>query len=569
MLDNQLDIHPTLKDDDLHLWEHIGTGDRLVVCFSPTGAEDPNEPQDISFPMAATGHGVNHVLFVSDPQRTWLNGPGLREKIFFHFLKFKEKVRPSSIVTLGHSMGGFYALACAADFGASAAVALAPQVSVHHEIAGDDKRWLIFWDRITNFRYKHVSELLTKEPEYFVVHGALPREKPQRDRTPLAKNITHFVLPDVHHNVPARLKREGIQETFIDTCFEGDKQGALEVLKPMEAYKRTKAKHPELEAITAPKPVFKFAADAMFSSASVSYFFVMDGRRFEAPAILLAESLRNSLGQGPDVIAYVPNKIIDDILRVTIRMMELLNVDIRGFDSDQVDWNPAYPHGNKILASCERRSTDLSVFLDTDVVCIGDLTFDTVNSNTPLFAVPEGVPTWGRNEEDWRPVYDQFGLDVPQDRVKLVKGRGRIVLPYFNAGVVGFVERGNAEGNRLPDLWLDTAKRIDANPEIEGKRPWLDQIALPVAAARMGGKIEVMENIYNFSPYRLKGEEELSHVKLLHYRMGAHYRKYEVCRLGTQRVLEKCPSRLRSRLREKLGLFLRGLALPDHLSGKS
>lgn len=565
MLDNQLEIHPTLKDDDLHLWEHIGTGDRLVICFSPTGAEDPNVPQQISFPMAATGHGKNHVLFISDPQRTWLNAPGLREKIFFHFLKFKEKVRPSSVVTLGHSMGGFYALACAADLGASAAVALAPQVSVHREIAGDDKRWLKFRDRIRDFRYKHVSELITTGPEYFVVHGALPREKPQRDRTPLAKNITHFILPDVHHNVPARLKREGIQETFINTCFEGDKQGASKVLKPMNAYKRTNARHPELAPAIAQKTEKRLAAKAMFNNGSICYFFVMDGPNFEAAAILLAESLRNSLGQDPDVIAYVPNKVIDGIQRVTLRMLEMLNVDIRGFDSEQADWNPAYPHGNKILASCERRSTDLSVFLDTDVVCIGDLTFDNISSNTPLFAVPEGVPTWGRNDEDWRPVYDQFGIDIPKDRVKLVKGRGRIVLPYFNAGVVGFVERGNSEGNRLPDLWLDTAKRIDANPEIQGKRPWLDQIALPVAAARMGGKIEVMENIYNFSPYRLKGEEDLSHVKLLHYRMGAHYRKYAVCREGTQRVLEKCPNRLRPRLRVKLGLFLRGIVLPDHL----
>jgi hypothetical protein len=568
MLDEKLVIEQTLRDDDLHLWEHIGTGDRLVVCFSPTGTENPDEPQDISFPAAATNHGENHVLFVSDPQRTWLNEPGLREKIFFHVEKFKTKVQPTSVVTLGHSMGGFYALACAADIGASVAVALAPQVSIHPEIAGDDKRWQNFRNRIPHYRYRHVSELLTEIPQYFIVHGGLDREKPQRDRAPVAKNIAHFILPDIHHNVPATLKRTQLQETFINTCFNGDQKAALKILKPLDAYKRTLKLHPKLAPVRKPGPVFK-PIKPMFDTRSVSYFFVMDGARFEAAAILLAQSLRDSLGLVPEIIAYAPKKSIAEIQRITRRMLELLNVEIRAFESTQVDWNPAYPHGNKILASCERRSTDLSVFLDTDVVCMGEMDFGRVTSDTPLFAVPEGVPTWGgRTDEMWRPVYDMFDMGIPDLRVKLVKGRGRIVLPYFNAGVVGFVERGNAAGQRLPDMWLDTAIAIDGNPVIENKRPWLDQIALPVAAARMGGDIEVMSNVYNFSTYRLRGGEDISHVKLLHYRMAAHYRKYEECRRITERVLEGCPDRIRPRMREKLGLFLRGIQLPNHLAAQ-
>jgi len=304
-----------------------------------------------------------------------------------------------------------------------------------------------------------------------------------------------------------------------------------------------------------------------FGDRSISFFFVMDGVRFEASAILLAESLRNTLGNGPQIIAYVPENKIATIQRVTRRMLEVLNVDICGFNSEQLEWTPSYPHGNKILASCARRSSDLSVFLDTDIVCLGDLEFDGVTSNTSVFAVPEGVPTWGRKDESWSPVYEMFDLDMPKERVKLVKGRRRIVLPYFNAGVVGFWEHENKDGQRFPNLWLETAKAIDANPKIEEKRPWLDQIALPVAAARLGGKIEVLENTYNFSPYRMKGGEDISHVQFMHYRMGAHFRKYTACRKVTERALEKCPDRLRSRLRQKLELFLRGVDLPAHLAG--
>lgn len=300
---------------------------------------------------------------------------------------------------------------------------------------------------------------------------------------------------------------------------------------------------------------------------SITYFFVMDGAKFETPGLLLAESLRGVLGDGPDIVAYTPHSKIASIRPVTRRMMDLLRVDIRGFDDQQANWSPSYPHGNKILAAAERRDTDLSVFLDTDVVCLGAPDFSVVTPTTPLFATPEGVPTWGRDDADWTPVYDMFGLEMPDWRVKLVKGRRRVVLPYFNAGVVGFVERGNPSGQRLPDLWLETAIAIDANPVINNKRPWLDQIALPVAAARMGGRVEVLSDLHNYSPYRLKDGAELSNVKLFHYRMPAHYRKYAACRQITEQLLARAPARMRSKVRRRLGMFVRDIQLPEELIG--
>ena len=80
-------------------------------------------------------------------------------------------------------------------------------------------------------------------------------------------------------------------------------------------------------------------------------------------------------GGYPDIVAYTPNSKLGAINDVTRKMMEILNVDIRGFDDQLVKWSPKYPHGNKILASRERRETELSVFLDTDVVCLGPLIF--------------------------------------------------------------------------------------------------------------------------------------------------------------------------------------------------
>ncbi len=291
----------------------------------------------------------------------------------------------------------------------------------------------------------------------------------------------------------------------------------------------------------------------------------MDGANFETPSLLLAESIRSALGGYPDIVAYTPNSKLGAINDVTRKMMEILNVDIRGFDDQLVKWSPKYPHGNKILASRERRETELSVFLDTDVICLGSPDFSVITQNTPLFATPEGVPTWGRDEQDWVPVYEMFGLEIPDWRVRLIKGRRRVVLPYFNAGVVGFVEKGNPAGMRFPDVWFDTATKIDANPLIGGKRPWLDQISLPVAAARMGGRVEVLSDLDNFSPYRLNSQAKLNDVRLFHYRMPSFYRKYDECKRNTERLLARAPVNLRSRVRRRLGVFLRGIQLPEEL----
>lgn len=82
---------------------------------------------------------------------------------------------------------------------------------------------------------------------------------------------------------------------------------------------------------------------------SITYFFVMDGANFETPSLLLAESIRSALGGYPDIVAYTPNSKLGAINDVTRKMMEILNVDIRGFDDQLVKWSPKYPHGIKFL----------------------------------------------------------------------------------------------------------------------------------------------------------------------------------------------------------------------------
>ncbi|TMV53644.1 hypothetical protein FGG78_39085, partial [Thioclava sp. BHET1] len=57
--------------------------------------------------------------------------------------------------------------------------------------------------------------------------------------------------------------------------------------------------------------------------------------------------------------------------------------------------------------------------------------------------------------------------------------------PYFSAGFVVFPEDGGAQG-RFPDVWYDTARQIDRIEALDHRRPYLDQMSLPVAIRRAG-----------------------------------------------------------------------------------
>jgi hypothetical protein len=97
------------------------------------------------------------------------------------------------------------------------------------------------------------------------------------------------------------------------------------------------------------------------------------------------------------------------------------------------------------------------------------------------------VPTWGGGDDRWDRAYAHFGLPYPTERVRLLRGRKKQFVPYFNAGFVAFPDRPEAEGQpRFADRWVETALDLDHNCRIGGKRPWLDQISLPLTLARFG-----------------------------------------------------------------------------------
>ena len=216
----QLDILPRLATDNIVTWVHRGGSDKLVVCFSGIGKDIDTCPP-YEFAKTATGDGKHNVLFVADPNRTWLNGPGLLNRIRDEIEAFKETCGATRVIAMGHSMGGFSALVAPSITRIDEVLAFAPQVSVHPDIVPDETRWAIYRDRITHFEIKSALDHLRDDTAYTIINGRHGREAPQRDLVPQLGNLRHYVIPRTHHNVPQRLKRVNCLADVVHFAIEG------------------------------------------------------------------------------------------------------------------------------------------------------------------------------------------------------------------------------------------------------------------------------------------------------------------------------------------------------------
>ncbi|MEM7469891.1 MAG: hypothetical protein AAF340_00955 [Pseudomonadota bacterium] len=213
-------IRPRVADQTLSSWGHRGRGETLVVCFSGVGKEHEACPS-YEFARTASFDGAGHALFIADPQRSWLNTPALAARIAVEVVRFKQEVGARKVVAMGHSMGGFSALILPSLLPIENVLAFAPQISVDPDHVPDETRWAEYRDHISDFIYPSAQEHLTTQTGYTIIHGAHHREAPQRDRFVPFDTLSHYVLPNTHHNVPQRLKRMGRLQQVVRLALTG------------------------------------------------------------------------------------------------------------------------------------------------------------------------------------------------------------------------------------------------------------------------------------------------------------------------------------------------------------
>jgi hypothetical protein len=204
-------------------------------------------------------------------------------------------------------------------------------------------------------------------------------------------------------------------------------------------------------------------------------------------------------------------------------------VELRGFDVPADQWRKPYPHGNKIIActlaeAAAGPDVQRITFLDTDMLCRSDFARH-IPLNNLVMAVPEGVPTWGKSLHEWTRAYAYFDLPLPEDRITLVRGRKIPFVPYFNAGCVSFPCGEAANGKRFAAAWNETARLFDHCPIAE-KRPWLDQITLPLTFYRCGFAWAELHERFNYSLSDRTKKKVPRGAKLLHYHKGAYLAEF-------------------------------------------
>ncbi|WMS41509.1 hypothetical protein RDV64_15665 [Acuticoccus sp. MNP-M23] len=215
--------------------------------------------------------------------------------------------------------------------------------------------------------------------------------------------------------------------------------------------------------------------------------FVAHGGPLEPQAALLAASLHD---------AYLPRKIVCRVME-PVEQWTALGDDLTAFlDSLGVEIIPCrngvddeYKHGNKIgaLGGINGRA----LFLDTDIMLMTPLSWHH-NLTGAAALKPADIDTFSNGGGSWARVWRAFDRDVPP-RTLTATISGTPMRPYYNAGFISV-----QDGDAFTNTWLEVARKIDADESIGNKRPWLDQIALPVTFAELGWDVDVLGDAFNF-----------------------------------------------------------------------
>lgn len=223
--------------------------------------------------------------------------------------------------------------------------------------------------------------------------------------------------------------------------------------------------------------------------------FVCQRGDIELKAALLAASLRLHARGACDLVACIPEprRTWGVPSKATLRCLDALGV------RTVATGNPigaGYPIGNKVGAAAVATDADRVLLLDSDILCLRELDLAGCFAGD-MHVKPADLATFDADAAVWERLYRRFGLPAPDRRVTATVS-GEEMWPYYNAGVVAF-----RTGAGFPEAWADCCRVIDGEPDVPKKRPHLDQIALPVAAARSGLEVTPLPDRLNFPAHLL------------------------------------------------------------------
>lgn len=231
---------------------------------------------------------------------------------------------------------------------------------------------------------------------------------------------------------------------------------------------------------------------------SLTIYFIVEPPDYQLMACYLAASIREQFGQAVTLVGYCPRQKLETVQSDVKRALDLLRVDLRGFDTE-ARFSPPYPHGNKLLATLEPRDTAFSCFMDSDILCIQPNHVENILLDGHVTLSKAASMNWAP-QSIWTNIYQTCDMEIPDERFKLMKQRkGQERIPYFSSGLFSFPEQHrNPEGLSFPQVWMKIAQKIDANPDLPKKRPYLDQMSMPLAIRKAGLSWNILEDEQHF-----------------------------------------------------------------------
>lgn len=225
---------PYLDAPPLHMAYMAGRSDRLVLAFSGVGDRKEAIPTPEA-PQLTGWNGENHVLFISDASRSWMNAAGLVQALVAAVQALVDRIKPARIIAFGNSMGGSMALIFATMFRLDAVLAIVPQYSVHPDILPEERRWGHFRRNVTQWPFPAVPSLAGNPAQIMILHGGEAREMPHARRFAAPEGVDHLVVPQYGHALAACLKRDGVLRPLMEAVIIGDFAAARAALMPAGA----------------------------------------------------------------------------------------------------------------------------------------------------------------------------------------------------------------------------------------------------------------------------------------------------------------------------------------------
>ncbi|MDQ2066590.1 hypothetical protein Q9295_09400 [Xinfangfangia sp. CPCC 101601] len=256
----------------------------------------------------------------------------------------------------------------------------------------------------------------------------------------------------------------------------------------------------------------------------LTFVYIVEPPDYQTMACMLLASIRENFGPEVATIGYCPEHRMAELHPGVLRAHEMLGAEIRPMRTLGM-WDAPYPHGNKIIAAMQPRESEFSAFVDSDVLFLQPNSAEALVKQDHVSCSVAASMNWGE-QSVWERIYARFDMKVPQERVRLMRRTRQEVVPYFSAGLVVFPE-ATGQAQRFPDVWYDTARQLDRDVDLPHRRPYLDQMTLPLAIQRAGLAWNILPEAQHYILGGLMRGKALPEDQVIH---TVHYRNPTVLR---------------------------------------